>query len=122
MENNRTVLICDADYAAVNAIEKHLENEGFNVDTIDRAIDLIPTAIRLQPHVIIVNPDMEGFTDTDVCKHIIKEQGSDVILLVDAHSSTRSQLGDCLVEDVVTKPVNLENLVNLVLKNVTFHQ
>lgn len=122
MDNRRTILICDNDYAFLNEMEKGLSKEGFDVDTIDNASDLIPSAIRLQPHVILVNPDMKGFNGYDVCKNIIQEQRAQVILLVDPHSTTRAMVGDCLIEDVLTKPVKLADLVFLVVKHLSVDQ
>jgi DNA-binding response OmpR family regulator len=122
MDNRRTILTCDNDYGFLNEMEKSLLQEGFDVDTIDNASDLIPSAIRLQPHVILVNPDMNGFNEYDVCKNIIQEQRAQVILLVDPHSTTRSMVGDCMIEDVLTKPVRLTDLVNLVVKHLSVDQ
>jgi DNA-binding response OmpR family regulator len=122
MDNRRTILICDNDYAFLNEMEKGLSKEGFDVDTIDNASDLIPSAIRLQPHVILVNPDLTGFNEYDVCKNIIQEQRAQVILLVDQHSSTRAMVGDCMIEDVLTKPVKLADLVYLVIKHLSVDQ
>jgi DNA-binding response OmpR family regulator len=122
MDNRRTILICDNDYAFLNEMEKGLSQEGFDVDTIDNASDLIPSAIRLQPHVILVNPDMKGFNGYDVCKNIIQEQRAQVILLVDPHSTTRAMVGDCLIEDVLTKPVKLADLVFLLVKHLSVDQ
>ena len=122
MNNKRTLLICDNDYAFLNEIEKNLANEGYDVDTIDNASELIPTAIRLQPHVIIVNPDTQGFNENDVCKHIMQEQRIEVILLLDRHSTARAQIGNCPVEDVITKPVEIGNLVNLLAKHTSVNQ
>ncbi len=122
MENRGTVLICDHDYAFLNEMEDSLANEGYDVDTIDNAADLIPSAIRLRPQIVLINPDMQGFNEYDVCKHIIREQRSQVILLVDPHSTTRARVGDCLVEDVVTKPVDIKNLANLLAKHISVDQ
>ncbi len=122
MDNRRTILICDTEYGFLNEMEKHLLQEGFDVDTIDNAGDLIPSAIRLQPHVILVDPDMNGFNEYDVCKIIIQEQRAQVILMVDPHSTTRAMVGDCVIEDVLTKPVKLADLVNLVVKHLSVDQ
>lgn len=122
MDNRRTVLICDSDYAFLNAMEKGLSAKGYDVDTIDNASDLVPTAIRHRPHVIVANPDMEAFNEYDVCKHIIQGQHVDVILLLDKHSTTRAQIGDCEVQDVITKPVNIANLANLLAKHISVNQ
>ena len=122
MDNRRTILVCDNDYAFLNEMEKSLAVEGYDVDTIDNAADLIPSSIRLRPNIIMVNPDMQGFNDYDVCKHIIKEQRIQVILLLDKHSTTRALIDECEVEDVITKPVEVNNLVNLLAKHISVDQ
>lgn len=122
MDNRRTILVCDNDYAFLNEMEKSLAVEGYDVDTIDNAADLIPSSIRLRPNIIMVNPDMQGFNDYDVCKHIIKEQRIQVILLLDKHSATRALIDECEVEDVITKPVEVNNLVNLLAKHISVDQ
>ena len=122
MDNRRTVLICDNDYAFLNEMEKSLAEEGYDVDTIDDAADLIPSAIRLRPNVILANPDMKAFNEYDVCKHIIKEQRVEVILVLNPQSSTRAQIADCRVEDVITKPVAIKDLANLLAKHVSVDQ
>lgn len=122
MENRRTVLICDNDYAFLNEMEKKLAGKGYDVDTIDNASDLIPSVIRLKPHVIVANPDMQAFNEYDVCKYVIKAQHIPVILLLNADSTTRAQIDECQVEDVITKPVNVANLANLLAKHISVHQ
>ena len=122
MDNRRTILICDNDYGFLNDMEINLASEGYDVDTIDNAADLIPSAIRLRPNIIIVNPDMAAFNDYDVCKHIIKEQRIQVILLLNKHSTTRALIDECEVEDVITKPVNVRDLANLLAKHISVDQ
>jgi DNA-binding response OmpR family regulator len=65
---------------------------------------------------------MKGYNGYDVCKNIIQEQRAQVILLVDPHSTTRAMVGDCLIEDVLTKPVKLADLVFLVVKHLSVDQ
>lgn len=122
MENNKTVLICDNDYNFMNDAEERLAKEGYDVDGIDNAEDLIPSAIRLRPNILLVNPDMKGFNEYDVCKNIIQDQRIEVMLLVDKNSTTRATIGDCVIDDVLTKPVNFDNLLNLLAKHISVQQ
>ena len=122
MDNRRTILICDNDYAFLNEMEKTLANEGYDVDTIDDAADLIPSAIRLRPNVLIANPGMQAFNDYDVCKHIIKEQRIQVILLLNKNAALPALIDECEVEDVITKPVAVKDLANLLAKHISVDQ
>lgn len=119
---NRNILICDTDYAYMNELESQLENNNFNVDTLDVATDLIPSVIRFRPNVVLVNPDMEGFNEYDVCKYVIRDLQIPVILLLSSHSAHRAQIDECHADDVVTRPAEINNLVALLLKHITVHQ
>lgn len=122
MENKRSVLVCDSDDAVLQQIESALGSEGYDVDILNDAAELIPRVIRFHPGVVLVNPDMNGFNASDVCKNIIKDSNIPVILLLDPHSTTRAQVDECHAEDVVTKPVQTDLLANLVAKHVTVNQ
>src|SRR5215203_5902232 len=122
MDNRKTILVCDSDYAFLNEMEKSLANEGYDVDTIDNASDLIPSGIRLQPNVIIVNPDTPAFNEYDVCRQLMQDQRIQIMLVVNPQLRTWERLGDCLVEDVITKPVEMAYLVNLLEKHMSVDQ
>ncbi|MGZ3838284.1 MAG: response regulator [Flavisolibacter sp.] len=119
---NRSVLICDNDYSFLNEMEKGLAGGNFDVDTLDNAIDLIPSALRLRPQVVIVNPDLQGFNEFDVCKQLIEGQHIEVILLLDKHSAARARIGDCEAEDILTKPVKIKDLIHLLEKLMAVDQ
>lgn len=115
-------MVCDNDEAVLEQIQSGLLNEGIQVETINDAADLIPRAIRARPSVIIVNPDMTAFNEYDVCKNLMQDLRIAVILMVDKHSTRRNQIDECTASDVVTKPVEVNNLANLVLKHITVNQ
>ena len=121
MENRKTVLICDHDYAHLNQLQEALEAQGFDVDSIDHASQLIPSAIRLQPALVLINPDMEGFNDNDVCQYIMEEKRVHVILTLDPQSTHTAVLGSCRVEDVLTKPVKAEDVAYLFSRFVALY-
>jgi hypothetical protein len=45
-----------------------------------------------------------------------------VILLMDKNSTRRATIGDCQASDVVTKPVIVDNLANLINKQMAWNQ
>jgi DNA-binding response OmpR family regulator len=114
MENRGLVLLCDFKDDHFEQIKNSLEEEGMSLEAINDATELIPVSLRHRPGLLIVNPDMPAFNEYDVCKQLIKALNVPVILLVDKNSTTRAQVGDCVVDEVVTKPVEIANLLHLV--------
>lgn len=125
MGPTRVILICDNDYSTMNLLQTALEKEGYDVNTIDNAMELIPTTIRLKPSIVMVNPDMNGFNEYDVCKNIMKDMNIPVFLVLDKHATTRAQVGECPADEVITRPIEKEveirNLLNLIAQQITVH-
>jgi DNA-binding response OmpR family regulator len=119
MKNKGIVLICDNEDEHLNEIRNALESKGISMEIVSDASELIPRAIRVRPGVIIVNPDMKAFNEYDVCKNILKDMDVPAIMIVDKSATTRARIDECEIEDVLTKPVNLSNLVNLISKHLT---
>jgi DNA-binding response OmpR family regulator len=119
MEHTKTILVCDNDETTVQQIVSKLKDDDYDVESINDASELIPRALRLKPGVIIVNPDMKAFNAYDVCKQIMKGMNIPIMLLLDPHSTTRAQIDECLAEDVLTKPVKMDMLENLIEKHIT---
>lgn len=113
---DRIILIADSDEQVLQQLKDGLSKNGFSVETMSSAEGLVDKA-RARPSILLVNPDLGGFNAYDVCKKLIKEGNTPVILLLDSHSTTRALVDECEVEDVVTKPVKLELLVNLLNKH-----
>lgn len=123
MAPTRVILICDNNYGTMNLLQTALEKEDYDVNTIDNATELIPSAIRLKPSVILVNPDMPGFNEYDVCKNLIQDMNIPLFLLIDKHATTRAQIGECQPNEVVSTPVEkdseIRNLINLIAQHIT---
>jgi DNA-binding response OmpR family regulator len=118
-----TVIVCDHDMDEVARIKEGLENEtGFGLEIIDDATELVAEAETRWPCVVIVNPDMKGFNEYDICKKLMRDQNIPVLLLVNADSTHRVSIDDCTADDVLTKPVEVNNLKNLINKHMSVHQ
>jgi sigma-B regulation protein RsbU (phosphoserine phosphatase) len=118
-----TVIICDNDVDALSRIQQGLQgDEAFRLETITDASKLIETATSRFPALVIVNPEMRAFNEYDVCKKLMKDKNIPVLLLLDKNSTLPSQIDDCEADDVLTKPVDLDNLLFLVRKHIAVHQ
>ena len=113
---DRIILIADSDEQALTQLKEGLTKSGFSVDTVTSAEGLVSRATA-QPAILVVNPDMKGFNAHDICKKLIRDGNTPVVLLLDSHSTARSQVDECVVEDVVTKPVKIKLLANLLSKH-----
>lgn len=119
MKNNRRLLLCDHDEAAIQELQKELQNRGYEAEVLRDATQLIKRVRSYQPTVVLANPEIDGFNEYDVCKYVMKEMGLPVILLLEPHSTTRAQIDECRASDVAIKPVEINNLSNLIEKHIT---
>jgi len=119
---NRTIVICDTDIDHSFTLEGHLRNRNYDVVNITDATELVASVSGLLPSVVLANPDMQGFNEYDVCKQIKKELNIPLLFLLDKNSTHRAQLDNCDPDDVLTKPVEAGNLVNLVEKHISLRQ
>jgi CheY-like chemotaxis protein len=129
--DQKLVLLCDNDADHSFTLEGELRNRDFEVVIITDATELLTSAKSLRPVAVLANPDMKGFNEYDVCKHLMNDMNIPVILLLDSQSTHRATLnshsthnaGECQADDVVTKPVReVDNLVNLIQKQMAWHQ
>lgn len=118
----QTVVICDSDLDHSFTLEGQLRNHNFDVVNITDATELVSSAESLMPSVVLVNPDMTGFNDYDVCKKIKKSLGIPVIFLLDSNSTRRAAMDECEPDDIITKPDNSGNLIMLIKKHIALHQ
>ncbi|MFL5742234.1 MAG: response regulator [Flavisolibacter sp.] len=121
--NKITLVVCDEDMDELNRIRQFMENrKEFELEIIYDASELVNEAKRRQPCIVLVNPEMKAFNEYDVCKKLMKDAHIPVMLLVSPDSTHRDFIEDCTADDVVTKPVEVDNLLNLVMKHMTVHQ
>jgi len=120
--DKKLVVICDNDADHSFSLEGELRNRDFEVVIVTEATELLKSAQSLQPVAVLANPDMKGFNEYDVCKHLINEMNIPVILLLDKNSTHRASIGDCRADHTVTKPVEVDNLANLIAKQMAWHQ
>lgn len=115
---DRKIIIADTDEQVLQELKEGLEKSGFIVSTTTDAQGLVNSATA-QPSILVVNPDMKGFNAYDLCKKVKKEGNTPVVFLMDTNSTTRAELDECEPDDVVTKPVKIDNLENLLRKHYT---
>ena len=121
--DQKLVLICDNDAGHSFMLEGELRNRDYEVVIITDATELLTSAKSLRPAAVLANPDMNGFNEYDVCKHLMNELNIPVILLLDRNSTHRASISDCRANDVITKPIQeAGNIAALISKNMVWQQ
>jgi DNA-binding response OmpR family regulator len=118
-DHKRTVLVCDNDEKVLSSIRTGLAEHNFDVQVMTSPDELVENAEQHHVDAVIVNPDLPGFNPYDTCKYLKKTFGIPVLLLVDPHSTARAVLDGCSADDVLTKPVKIEDLATLMSKHMT---
>lgn len=120
--NKTTVIICDNDKNEVSRIQQQLHSNEFELLFLNDASHLESSALQKQPSVVIVNPEVHAFNEYDVCKQLMKDHHIPVLLLLNRDSTHRAYIDECHADDVLTKPVEIDNLLNLIQKHMSVHQ
>ena len=117
-DHKRTVLVCDNDEKVLASIKSGLAEHNFDVQVSTRPEELVENAESLHVGAVVVNPDLPGFNAYDTCKYLKKTNGIPVLLLVDPQSTTRVALDGCEADEILTKPVKINDLAFLLDKHV----
>src|SRR5919206_3713889 len=116
MKTKKSALLFDSEKSSISEIEALLVKEGFYVESLTDAQQLIARAESIKPSVVIANPDATGFNGETVCEKIKNELRIPVMLLIDKSSTTRDYYGNCRADDVISKPVDFNGVLNLIEK------
>jgi DNA-binding response OmpR family regulator len=114
--NNKTVLVCDSDEKSLASIKSALSEQDFNVKVTTNPQELIEDAETHRAAIVIVNPDLPNFNASDACKYLQNERGVPVVFLMESNSTTRVRMDGCEADEVITKPLALEDMALRVAK------
>lgn len=117
-DHKRTVLVCDNDEKMLASIKSGLAEHNFDVQVLTRPDELVEKAEIHHVGAVLVNPDLPGFNAYDTCKHLKKTTGIPVLFLLDPHSTARVSMDGCNADEIITKPVKIDDLAFLLSKHV----
>jgi len=107
------VLIVDDEPAIVMAIRDELLFEGFNVEVADTGPEAVAVARATRPDVMLLDLMLPGQNGFDVCRTLRRERPELWIIMLTArgHEPDRVTGFESGVDDYVTKPFSLRELV-----------
>lgn len=121
MSKKPKVLVVDNEMDSLAKIYINLLLKDFRVEATNVADEIIPRIKRFKPNAVIINNELPGFDAFQVCA-AVKEHNLPVILLIEKTSPATAQLDSCRADEVVYKPVDVNDLAQIILRLVTTHQ
>lgn len=116
------ILVCDDDPRMRDTIVEMLTNEGFDVDTSDRAVDAIQRTMRTSYRALILDLKLPGLGGLDAIQVVKRFDESLPIIVMTGHASyeTEQAARTAGIFYYLVKPFNLDELVAAVRAAVRF--
>jgi two-component system chemotaxis response regulator CheY len=115
-ESSRTVLVVDDDPGVLEVLELALSAEGYQVVLARNGREALERAAARRPNVMLVDlmmPIMDGWQFVRECRKI-QSYGQTQVIILSAARNVNEAARDLGVQAVVSKPFNLDDLLNLV--------
>lgn len=119
MENNEyRILLVDDEPDVLEFLGYNLRKEGYQIFSCSNGREAIETAIRVLPHLIILDVMMPAMDGIEACREIKQnpEMENTVVIFLTARGEDYSQIAgfDAGADDYVTKPIKPRVLVSRV--------
>ena len=116
------ILVVDDDIDILSVMEIILSMKGFEVEVNSRGENTIPKIDSFKPDLILLDVLISGYDGRVICKQLkadIKTKHIPVIMF-SAHPSAASTISDYGADDFISKPFDVDNLINKVNKQLKY--
>lgn len=116
-ENKKSVLIADDDEDILDMMEMVLETEGYSVNTIIRAEEVLAIKEDL-PDLILLDIWMSGVDGRDICRYLKSQPLTKhiPIILISANRDIEEIAITACADDFVCKPFDMDELLEKAAK------
>ncbi|MDH3964654.1 MAG: response regulator [Deltaproteobacteria bacterium] len=106
------VLVVDDEFEIRDLLSRFLTEEGFEVILASNGEEALELAERENPHVILLDIWMPGFSGIETCKRLKENEKTRFIPVIVATAlwDTYEEAVEAGAEDFVTKPFNLAEI------------
>lgn len=108
------ILIADPDPDVSRTVQVYLESDGYTVERLDAAADVVTRARQWQPHAILISSELTDQSPYHVCQRLLADTltGHIPIIMLLHLDDRRAKLEALEVgaDDIVTRPIDLEEL------------
>ncbi len=110
------VLVFDDELSEIGKMYIGLLQKDFSVEVTMDPKEIPMRFKRMEPGIVIVSNENPDFNAHEICQLVKKEANVPIILLVEKHSSTTVEIDSCNADDILYKPVDLNELVAKIKK------
>jgi CheY-like chemotaxis protein len=117
----KKVLIADDDPAILDALQLMLEDEGYDVRTSENGESI--KQLKDFPDVLLLDIWMSGIDGRDICKALKSSEETKHIpvIMISANRDTEQIAREAGADDFLTKPFEMDQLLEKVKKYATKH-
>jgi DNA-binding response OmpR family regulator len=112
--SNPRILIADPDYDIRGSLEVYFKTNGYEVQAVESAGDVLKTARPWQPNVILLSDEFTDISPYQICRDLFDDTLTGHIpLVMMLHINERRSRLEALeagVNDILTKPFDIEEL------------
>jgi DNA-binding response OmpR family regulator len=112
--SNSRILIADPDDDVRGSLEIYFKNNGYEVETVETASDILKTARPWQPNLILISDEFSDKDPYQVCGELLDDTlTSHIPVVMLLHLNERQARLEALevgVCDIITKPFDIEEL------------
>ncbi|HET7564653.1 MAG TPA: sigma-54 dependent transcriptional regulator [Gemmatimonadaceae bacterium] len=119
---SRRILVADDEKGIRAALGQLLEYEGYEVRTVENAVDAMSEYARWQPHLTFLDVKMGGIDGMEALKRIREQDPSATVVMISGHGTIQTaveatQLG---AYDFLEKPLDTDRIL-VTLRNALQH-
>ena len=117
----RKVLIVD-DYNSIQDVYFDLLRKDYIVEACTDTNEIMLRIKRFQPDIILINNDLPNFNSHEFCALASEELGIPTILLIHPQSSATININNCKADELLTKPVDREEVLQVIARLLALRQ
>lgn len=108
----KKILIIEDDRNLLNELREFLENNGYEVASVDNFLIANEIALEMRPDIVILDINLPGISGFDICKEI-KEKSNIPILMLTSRVGIEDEIRGLEIgaDEYLAKPVDTRRLI-----------
>ena len=108
----KKILIIEDDRNLLNELREFLENNGYEVASVDNFLKASETALEMRPDLVILDINLPGISGFDICREI-KEKSNIPVLMLTSRVGIEDEIKGLEIgaDEYLAKPVDTRRLI-----------